>query len=249
MWDEAPDLSKLSEAERIYQTLVSTTRDGDFKNNILESLAHLYAVAFKDKYKLEQTLAQLPLMAYSRESVGAYAFPWLDKSVVRMQDYIEKLASSLGSALSNYVIDCIDNSREMWDTKIAMFEKIIELYEFVFGENMLCYHANVAANYRFIATYKVAQGKYDETLDCLEKMLYHIKQLQNVKTGEKYTSPFMTEMEAYVALPGLGKWHKLEAHNNAWYILNGKLTQKRYDPIRETPRFAKIVEELSAIAE
>ncbi len=99
----------------------------------------------------------------------------------------------------------------MWDGKIAMLEKIIDFYHFVFGENMLCYHSRVAGLHRIIATYNVAQGKYDETLDCLERMLYHIQKPQ--------------------------------------YILNGRLTHSRYDPIRETPRFAKIVEELSMIAE
>ncbi len=249
MWEEEPDLCKLAEADRIYQTLLATARDSDFRNNILESLAHLYAVAFKDKYKLEQTINQLPLMAYSRESVGANAFWELDKSIVRKQDYIEKLTDSLGIALQWYVVECIDNSPEMWDGKIAMLEKIIELYRFVFGENMLCYHARVAGLHRIIATYKVAQGKFDETLDCLEKMLYHVKKQQTVKTGDRYDSPFMTEIEAYVDLPGLGEFDKLEAHNDAWYILNGRLTQSRYDPIREMPRFVKIIDELSEIAE
>ncbi len=249
MWEQNPDLGKLAEADRIYQTLLATTRDSDFRNNILESMACLYAVAFKDKYKLEQTVNQLPLMAYSREAVGANAMWEFDRSIVRKQDYIEKLTDSLGTELEWYVIKCMDNAPEMWDTKIALLEKIIELYYFVFGENMLCYHSRVAGLHRIIATYKVAQKKYDETLDCLEKMLYHIKQHQAVKTGDRYESPFMTEMEAYVDLPGLGEFDKLEVHNDAWYILNGRLTQSRYDPIREMPRFVKIMEELSAIAE
>ncbi len=248
MWDDTPDFNKLSEADRIYQTLLATTSDNDFKNQILESLAYLYAVAFKDKYKLEQTIGRLPLMANSREAVGANAFWELDKSVIRTQDYIEKLTDSLGTTLQWYIVECIDNASEMWDNKIAMLEKIIVLYHFVFGENMFFYHSRVADLHRTIATYKVAQGKYEETLDCLEKMLYHIQKLQTVKTGDKYDSPFMTEIEVYVELPGLGEFHKLEAHNDAWYILNERLTQIRYDPIRETPRFVKIVDELSKIA-
>ena len=43
--------------------------------------------------------------------------------------------------------------------------------------------------------------------------------------------------------------HTLLAHNSAWYVLHDKLPQERYDPIRETPQFQKIVKALTEIAE
>ncbi len=248
MWEEEPDIDKFSEAERIYKALLSTTKNNDFRNKILCELSVLYANGFKDKNKLEETINQLPIMLWDREFVGAKAFWHFDGSIVRIQDYIKKLTDGLGIELRNYTVDCIDNSPEMWDTKIAMFEKIIELYKFVFGENMLFYHIRVADLYRFIATYKVAQEKYGETLDCLEKMLYHIKREQEAKRGDKYESLFVNQLEAYVDLPNLGESNWDKVHNQAWYNLTAKLPQERYDPIRETPRFVKIVEELTKIA-
>ncbi len=249
MWEDTPDLSRLSEAERIYRTLIDTTKDHAFRNNLLESLAYLYAVAFKDRQKLEQTLNELPLMVHSRESVGADAFWALDKRLAPKQDYIEKLTDGLGRALTGYIIDCMDNSREMWDLKIALLKKVIGLYQFVFGEDMLFYHTRVADLYRIIATYKVAQGKYDDALSCLEAMLAHIQKKHAAKVGERYESPFMSELALYENLTGLGEFHDLTVHNEAWYVLTGKLTQPRYDPIRDTPRFQKILEELDEIAQ
>ena len=37
-------------------------------------------------------------------------------------------------------------------------------------------------------------------------------------------------------------------HNEAWYILNTRLTQNRYDPIRDMAGFKAVVDELSQIA-
>ncbi len=249
MWDDVPDKDRLTEAEKIYQVLLETTRDNDFRCHILESLAYLYAVGFRDRDKLTGTVEKLPLLAYSREQVGAHAFYALDKSSVRMQDYIDKLTDSLATTIEQYTIDCIPNGTDMWDTKVTVFEKLIDLYKFVYGENLLFYHSRVSGLYRVIATYKVAQGKYDETLDCLEKMLWHIREKSKVKPGDRHDSLFTTALTYGEALPGLGEFDDLSVHNEAWYALNGKLSQSRYDPIREMPRFVRIVEELTALAE
>ncbi len=249
MWEDEPDMEALAEAEKIFQVLAETTKDSDFRHHILESLAFLYAVGFKDKAKLERMLVEVPLMAYSREQVGATSFYQLDKSTVRIQDYMDKLTDSLATTMQWYIIDCIPNGADMWEAKIEMFEKLIELYRFVYGENLLFYHSRVSGLYRVIATYKVAQGKYDETLDCLERMLYHIQEKNKVRPGDKHTSPFTDQLAYGEVLPGMGAFDDLSVHNDAWYVLNGKLNQSRYDPIREMPRFVRIVEELTAIAQ
>ena len=56
------------------------------------------------------------------------------------------------------------------------------------------------------------------------------------------TYPYPEEVQPF------GKFHALIVHNDAWYVLNGKLNQDRYDPIREMPRFKKIVDSLEQIA-
>ena len=250
MWNENPDLDILEEAEKLYLTLIDTTKDSEFRYELLESLSSLYAVGYKDNFKVEQTLRKLPTMAYCREQVGSTMSSVMKNNLERTQDYIEKLTDSLGTVLEDYIINSIPNDSSMWDEKIAMFEKVISLYEFVFGDNMLFYHTRVAGLYRVIATYKVAQRKYDDTLSYLEKMCYHIQEGSKAKSGDKYTSHFMNTM-TYPYPEGIqpfGKIHMLTVHNDAWYVLNGKLNQDRYDPIREMPRFKKIVDSLEQIA-
>ena len=44
MWNENPDLDILEEAEKLYLTLIDTTKDSEFRYELLESLSSLYAV-------------------------------------------------------------------------------------------------------------------------------------------------------------------------------------------------------------
>ncbi|MBR4256144.1 MAG: hypothetical protein IKQ18_03190, partial [Clostridia bacterium] len=65
-----------------------------------------------------------------------------------------------------------------------------------------------------------------------------------VKPGDRYTSPF-TDM---LSCPEDGH-SEARIHNEAWYVLNYKLSQERYDPIRNTDGFRKVTEALASIAE
>ena len=47
MWEDRPSLDALEEAEKLYLTLADTTQDDEFRYEVLESLAALYAVGYK----------------------------------------------------------------------------------------------------------------------------------------------------------------------------------------------------------
>ena len=247
MWlPEGKNRDALKEAEKIYLTLIENTKDVDFRNKMLESLIALYAVGYKDDFKAESMLGKLPSMKYSRECVASELAEMTGEKDEYRQELIEILTAHLGTALENYIIDGIPNTSDMWYKKIEMFEYVIGLYKFVFGENLLYYHADVAGIYRVIATYKLSQKKYDEALDVLEKMCEHILLENAAKSGERFTSHFTNRL----VYPERGKdFSTLVVHNCAYYTLNGKFPQKRYDPIRETERFKIIVEKLEQIAE
>ncbi len=248
MWQDNPDIQKLQEAEKIYWVLLDTTKDNEFKSHLYENLAYLYAIGFKNKEKLDQVLAGIPRMAFCRESVSANAYNFLDGSIIREQDYIEKMTDGLCFGLVSYIITSIRNDPDMWDEKICMLEKLIEIYKFICGENLLFYNCRVAYIHRVIATYKIAQGKYDEALDELEKVLYYTKEQLTAKPDDKYTSYFMSELSYLEPIPGDPKFEDNRPHNDAWYILNTELVQNRYDPLREMARFKVIVSELETMA-
>ncbi len=248
MWGvETPDLLRLSEAEKLYRTIIDTSSTDTVRYTAIQNLAVLYAVGYRDEQKIAIVLSQLPSMHFSAERVGSYVAEQSGLDIGRTQDYIEKLTTSLCSTLEEYIIN-LPNGPETWDEKIGMFEQLISIYHLVFGENLLFYHSHVAALYRIIATYRVAQNRYEDTIRCLEKMTYHIKERNKAKPGDKYTSPFMDTMSLPEDDPRNGRVFSPILHNEAWYILNNRLIQNRYDPIRDMAGFQAVVDELSQIA-
>lgn len=248
MWDEKPKTGLLREAEMLYRTLTETTNDPEFRNSVLEKLAALYAIGFRDAIRTEETIDRLPSMKYSRESVKATVFSvWArdhgePEMLCHVQDYIERLTDSLGSILTEYVIQDIPNDPERWDEKIGYFEQILSLYTMVFGKNALFYHDRLAYLHRVIATYTVAQGKVEETLDRLEKMTDHAILAGKAAAGDRYTSVFMDK------LTYSGPTEDFDAYvvHNCAYWCRQRLDQNRYDSIRDTERFRAVCERLDA---
>lgn len=239
MWENEVDLEKIKEAERIYKTLISNTKNIDFRNRILQGLAQLYAVGFKDEFKVEQTVSLLPKLKYCQEQV-AFSVGGLKQR----QEYIDLLTEHLGSALVDYIVN-LPNGPETWDDKVQKLAWIIELYNYIFGDNLLYNHAVVAYIYRVIATYKVAQNKYDETLDCLEKMCEHYLAKYKSRPGDRFTSVFTDQLD----YPEISDdFDDFQVHNDAWYVLKMKMPQERYNPIRNTERFTAIIDKLTQIA-
>lgn len=242
---ESPDTELLNEAEKLYETVIDAAQCDNNRYEAIQRLAMLYAIVCKDENKAESVIGRLPEMSYSAECIGSFiaSLPISVLSIKKTQDYIEKLTCALCGTLEDYIID-LPNGPETWDGKIGMFEQLISLYSLVFGDNLLEFHSDVAELYRIIATYKVAQNRYEDTILCLEKMTYHIIEKNKVKPGDRYTSPF-TDM---LSCPEDGH-SEARIHNEAWYVLNDKLSQERYDPIRNTDGFRKVTEALASIAE
>lgn len=247
MWDglAADHLKELEEAEKIYLALIERTDDPEFRNATLESLAALYVVGFHDKLRAERAIRRLPSMKYCREGVRASLFSYqMGDDPLPAQDYIHRLTETLCAQLTEYVAYVMPNDPEGWDEKIAYFEKIIDLYDLIYGKDLNFHHGSVAYVHRVIATYLVAQGKVEETLDRLERMCDHVMAADESKPGDPFTSRF-TDLLVY---PEPSEdFDDLRCANHAFYFLR-KMKQDRYDPIREEPRFKAICERLQSAA-
>lgn len=246
MWDGQAEshLAELGEAEKIYLALIERTDDQAFRNKAVTALATLYKVGFHDTVRAERAVGLLPSMRYCREGVRSDLWSYMGDDPRPAQDYIDRLADTLCSELTEYVAYIIPNEPEGWNQKIAYFEKIIDLYDMIYGKDLNFYHGRVAYVHRVIATYLVAQGKIDETLERLELMCDHVLAADAAKPGDRYTSPF-TNLLVYPE-PG-DDFDDLKNANNAFYVWL-KLKQERYDPIREHPRFKAVQERLKAAA-
>lgn len=247
MWDEKPKMGLLREAEKIYCTLIETTSNQEFRNHIIEVLTALYCIGFKDTLRAGTCADKLSSMKYCRESAKASVFSaWVqdhpedDHLLVHYQNYMERLVTSLCSAVYPYVINHIPNTPDRWDEKIRYFDWLIDMYKNFFGENMLDYCGEVATLYRIIATYTVAQGKVEQTLDRLEKMTEYAIKADMARPGDTYTSP-LTDKIVY-----LGNCEEYDAHtvHNWAYYCREKMDQNRYDTIREEPRFKELCKKL-----
>ena len=247
MWDDEPNMNELTEAERILQTLAETTKDNDFRNEVLDSLTALYGYGFKDNFKAQRTILRLPAMKNCRERIASdYAINSSDDYPV--QDYIEKLTDSLGSELERYILNRLPGGTDSWDKKVEMLKFIISIYKFVFGDELNYYNCRAAELYRNIACYKLYAEKYDEALDALESMCGHVERECSVKSGDKFNSP-CTNMMAYPEeITPFGDFHTTVVHNNAWYMLNQRLAIDTFDPIRESGRFKSVIDRLEKIA-
>ena len=247
MWDgKAPEhLKELEEAEKIYLALIERTDNPEFRNATLESLAALYVVGFHDKLRAERAIRRLPSMKYCREGVRASLFSYQMGDDPRpAQDYIHRLTETLCAQLTEYVAYVMPNDPEVWDEKIAYFEKVLDLYDLIYGKDLNFHHGSVAYVHRVIATYLVAQGKVEETLDRLELMCDHVMAADEAMPGDPFTSRF-TDLLVY---PEPSEdFDDLRCANHAFYFL-AKMKQDRYDPIREHPRFRALCKRLQDAA-
>ena len=246
MWEPCYDRAKLREAEKIYETVIETCYDTDIKNQVLENLCSLYAVGYKDEEKATETAKRLPQMKFSREAVLASGLYDYDTGLYYLQNYIDTLADSLGSSMLNCIVGVkIPNERETWEEKLTLLDKIIRLYELVYGENLNYHHAFVGKIHRIKATYLVAMERYEEALDELEKMCDHSIKCSLSKAGDRFTSAFTNRL-AQPEPSDEFRWYI--AHNDAYYTAQ-KMGQSRYDPIRNMPRFMAIEEKLASAAQ
>lgn len=245
MWEDEegnpPEQEPLREAERIYRTIIHSTKGEDTKYDAITSLASLYKNGYQDERRAEELIDELPQLKNSREVWKAYLYG----RGAAAQESLEALVDHLGFQLKEYIAFALPNGPETWNDKVNELEWVISLYTHLFGDNLLYYHERVGGLYRYIATYRVAQGRYDETLDALENMYAHLEKECAAKPGDKFTSPYTNEL-VYPAFSN--DFHYPQIHNPAWYALQ-KMQQDRYEPLRDMPRFKELIEKLEAIAQ
>jgi hypothetical protein len=91
-------------------------------------------------------------------------------------------------------------------------------------------------------------GKIENAIDSLEKMCYHAVaydiSYQN-EHGKHFTSLFV-DSQIY---PEKSKdFHELTEHTQCYYMLD-RMQNKRYDRIRQEPRFVSVIEKLNQYAQ
>ncbi len=232
-----------SEIEALCISVIETGKDADNKFSAVFTLCSLYREAGNPEKASALIDAHLMPMKYCREFMLSGGIGD-GKTEFYIQDEISKLTDALSTSIQALVLHGdLPNDPSTWDKKIEMLKISNRLHQMIYGDNLMFYHARLSQNHWLISTYQMAQGKDEETLDSLEKMAYHSLAYDRAKQNDhgKYYTSILTDKLVY---PYPSKdFHELTEHNDAFYKLE-HLKHKRYDPIREAPRFIAILNAL-----
>ncbi len=226
-----PSIGK--EIELLCTTVIDHCKDGEAICFAIDTLKSYYT-ELGDTGKAFAIVNKLQPLSCCRENALARGIG--DGRVNRyIQDSIVKHIDDVCMQCMWLVLsDELPNDPSTWDRKIEILYTAIHIYELVYGEHLMDKHASVSRYYYLISTYLIAQGKTTETLECLEKMLYHGMEYDRSyesDRGKPYAS-VLTNTVKYVN-------DRNHVHNNAYYMLEN-LNEERFDGIRDHERFQAI---------
>lgn len=246
LWCDTQNDDLIKEIENLCSSVVAECKDSDTRYDAINVLVCLYG-ATRQSEKALQAVNLCSPMKYCREFAKSRGIGD-GNTELYMQDEIDKLTDALGSAISAYPLaDDIPNDPSTWDRKIEMLNISNQLYRMIYGDNLMFYHARLAHNYWLISTYQKAQGKAEETLSSLENMCYHAVEYDKSYAND-HGKTFTSVLTDKLIYPASGKdFHELTEHSQCWYMLD-RMENKRYNPIRQDPRFISIIERLKRTA-
>ncbi len=242
VWEETHDEALFEEIEALLKSVADECSNENTRYDAINTLILLYGEA-KQYKQAKEWVNRLTPMKYCREVALSNGIGD-GQTKFYIQDQIDKLTDSLGLAIRNLVLnEDLPNDPSTWDYKIEMLRVSNQLYFMIYGDDLMYHHNRLSFNHWVISTYQMSLGKTEDALDSLEKMCDHAVaydiSYQNDR-GKHFTS-FLVETQVY---PEKSKdFHELTEHTNCYYMLD-KLKSKRYDGIRQEPRFVAIIEKL-----
>ena len=246
VWEENHDEALFKEIESLLGSVANECTDENTRYDAINTLIILYGEV-KQSEKAKEWVNHLTPMKYCREFALSNGIGDGNNELYR-QDEIDKLTDCLGTSITGYAVDDkLPNDPSTWDKKIEMLTISNQLYKMIYGDNLMFFHTRLSQNYWLISTYQIAQEKNDETLDSLEKMCYHAVEYDKsyINNHGKFYTSILTDKLIY---PEKSKdFHELTERTNCDYMLD-RMQNKRYDCIRQDPRFVKIVEKLKQYA-
>ena len=246
IWEETHDEALFKEIESLLRSVANECNDDDIRYNAMNTLILLYSKV-KQPVKATAWVNRLVPMKYCREIALSNGIGD-GKTKFYIQDEIDKRVAGLGSAIQTLVLsEDLPNDPSTWEYKIEMLRVSNQLYFLIYGDNLMYHHSQLSFNYWIISTYQMSLGKTEDAMDSLEKMCYHAVayDISYQKDRGKHFTSFFVDTQIY---PEKSKdFHELTEHTQCYYRLD-KMQNKRYDCIRQEPRFISIIEKLNQYA-
>lgn len=246
VWEETHDEALFKEIEALLKSVANECSDENTRYDAINTLIMLYGEV--NQYdKATEWVNCLAPMKYCREVALSNGIGD-GKTKFYIQDQIDKLMGTLGGAIQNLILnEDIPNDPSTWNSKIEMLRVSNQLYFLIYGDDLMYHHSQLSFNHWIISTYQMSLGKTEDALNSLEKMCDHAVayDISYQKERGKHFTSFFVDTQIY---PEKSKdFHELTEHTQCYYRL-GKMQNKRYDCIRQNPRFISIIEKLNQYA-
>ena len=245
IWAKDPDRDALNEAEKIFRTVLETTRDSNSQCRAIAGLMAYCSFWLGDDARALELAGRLPTLKDCREFARAWHVK--DSTGGYLQKAIELCAAYLSVNIKELVMDTeLPDDESTWERKIQMLKTANEITRMIFGEDMMYHHAEISNNLHRIASIQLKQGKTGDALDSLEEMTRHAvacaASCEN-DHGKHFTSPFVDAL----VYTGTDEYFPDDEHNQCWYCLE-LLKERRFDPVRDSDRFRAAVKALESMA-
>lgn len=243
---EHPDNALISEAEKIYLTILETTKDIRSKCQAIVGLVTHYSYWLKDDARALEMADRLPPLEYCREFAKALCVR--SGRGVFLQKAIELCTAYLTLSIKELVFDPeLPDDEAARERKIQMLKTSNEITRMIFGEDMMYHHARVSYYAKHISVLQLSLGRTGDALDSLEEMAGHAIACDESRRndhGRHFRSPFV---DALVYTGASGDFPDGEEHGQCRHCLEF-LADGRYDCLRENARFRAVVQKLESSA-
>ncbi|MCL2772794.1 MAG: helix-turn-helix domain-containing protein [Oscillospiraceae bacterium] len=230
------------ESTAIYERIWKDCPDNKIRYNIIEYLARRYK-DMGEKGKAMELAFELPVITL--DDVLGELYEGEEKArhfkyqILKNCDVITRnIASNFAQAKysdDTYMIG-VQKRIELNKKAIGIFEIIYEKGDYGYcNEEMAGFYLNVASNY-------VLLQDFDNALDCLEKTVDYTIAYDTLPESFTHTS---TIVEGDVV--SKTQVAKITTANDS-YVMLQKLSDEKYDPIRETERFRAVTAKLEQYA-
>lgn len=227
---------KAKECVSLCDRILRDCTETSARESAVQTLVYIYSmpdISFADEEKAVEYASKAGSMLISSPFLLETAYFTKESRAKRMKIKHENRIFFLSHLTASLVYDK-DVSPE---DHLSALECALMLWKIVFyDENYLFYHCRLADIYFYIAKIQAGRKNKKDTLDAIEKMLFHARSYDLLPPGEKhYTSKFINATTSNIA-----NTSKNYSGSNICLVLN-LMNQKEFDFIRNDSDYLALI--------
>jgi len=230
----------MKEAISINERILEDCNDDQIRYGVMQKLAYDYK-DIGEKEKAIETAKKLPSTPVTCDM--------LLRHILDGEDKITQLRSNIQSFCDYFTGDITNLARTKYKDdlmkQIELYTKAIDIYKIVYEENDFgFYNGRMKDLYIYTASIYMKLNEYDNALDCLNQAADYAIAFDTMPEVFVHTS-IISDGDEFSKIKNLSKSYD---YNDSYEMLNDRLSQPIYDPIREDKRFKAIAAKLEKYA-